>query len=217
MKPAGRRAAALDRRHRSPFSTSRPNTLAVAPPCDAGSSASPSSPPSSRSRSARAPGSSSPSRSRSRWRTVERGTIEETITNTRAGTVKAHRRTRLSPESGGMALAIPFDEGQMVKQGDVLLRLDDSLQRAQLAARAARARGRQGAPETELRAGRARAAGGRSQPAPLRTEGHARGRPRRSASGGRSRTSRVRSVGLRRRARRLRRPAWRRSRSTAWC
>ena len=39
---------------------------------------------------------------------VERGTVEETITNTRAGTVKAHRRTSLSPESGGMALAIPF-------------------------------------------------------------------------------------------------------------
>ena len=64
---------------------------------------------------------------------VERGTVEETITNTRAGTVKAHRRTRLSPESGGMALEIPFDEGENVKQGDVLLRIDDSLQRAQLA------------------------------------------------------------------------------------
>jgi HlyD family secretion protein len=64
---------------------------------------------------------------------VERGIVEETITNTRAGTVKAHRRTRLSPESGGMALEIPFDEGQRVKQGDVLLRLDDRLQRAQLA------------------------------------------------------------------------------------
>ena len=63
---------------------------------------------------------------------VEPGTVEETIANTRAGTVKAHRRTRLSPESGGMALAIPFDEGQMVKQGDVLLRLDDSMPRAQL-------------------------------------------------------------------------------------
>jgi HlyD family secretion protein len=76
---------------------------------------------------------------------VERGTIEETITNTRAGTVKAHRRTRLSPESGGMALTIPFDEGQMVRQGDVLLRLDDSLQRAQLELA-----------QRELEAGRAR-------------------------------------------------------------
>ena len=64
---------------------------------------------------------------------VERGIVEETITNTRAGTVKAHRRTRLSPESGGMAVEIPFDEGQHVKKGDVLLRLDDSMQRAQLA------------------------------------------------------------------------------------
>jgi HlyD family secretion protein len=65
--------------------------------------------------------------------TVEPGTVEETITNTRAGTVKAHRRTSLSPESGGMALEIPFEKGQTVKQGDVLLRLDDKLQRAQLA------------------------------------------------------------------------------------
>jgi HlyD family secretion protein len=64
---------------------------------------------------------------------VERGTVEETITNTRAGTVKAHRRTRLSPESGGMARSIPFDEGDLVKKGDVLLKLDDSTQRAQLA------------------------------------------------------------------------------------
>ncbi len=138
--------------------------------------------------------------------TVESGTVEETITNTRAGTVKAHRRTRLSPESGGMALAIPFDEGQMVKQGDVLLRLDDSMPRAQLAARAARARGRKGAPETELRAGRTRAAGGRSHPAPLRREGLARGRPRRSARGGRRRPGRVRSLGVRRRPRRRRGP-----------
>jgi HlyD family secretion protein len=64
---------------------------------------------------------------------VERGTVEETITNTRAGTVKAHRRTRLSPEQGGMAREIPFHEGQFVKKDDVLLRLDDSLQRSQLA------------------------------------------------------------------------------------
>ncbi|HVR29285.1 MAG TPA: efflux RND transporter periplasmic adaptor subunit [Thermoanaerobaculia bacterium] len=63
---------------------------------------------------------------------VERGDVEETITNTRAGTVQAHRRTRLSPETGGMAVAIPFDQGQLVKKGDVLLRLDDAMQRARL-------------------------------------------------------------------------------------
>jgi HlyD family secretion protein len=85
---------------------------------------------------------------------VERGIVEETITNTRAGTVKAHRRTRLSPESGGMALEIPFDEGETVKQGDVLLRLDDSLQQAQLALaqrelEAARARQKQSCVQAE--------------------------------------------------------------------
>ena len=61
------------------------------------------------------------------------GTVEATITNTRAGTVKAHRRTRLSPESGGMAVAIPYDEGEQVKKGEVVLELDSSVQRAALA------------------------------------------------------------------------------------
>jgi HlyD family secretion protein len=63
---------------------------------------------------------------------VARGTVEETITNTSAGTVKAHRRTRLSPEAGGMAVAIPFEEGDRVRRGQTLLQLDASLQNAQL-------------------------------------------------------------------------------------
>ena len=60
------------------------------------------------------------------------GGVEETVTNTRAGTVMARRRARLSPETGGMVLAIPFREGQRVKKGDVVLRLDDRLQQAEL-------------------------------------------------------------------------------------
>lgn len=63
---------------------------------------------------------------------VDRGLVEETITNSRAGTVKAHRRAKLSPEYGGMVIELPFREGARVAAGDTLLRLDDSLQRARL-------------------------------------------------------------------------------------
>jgi HlyD family secretion protein len=61
---------------------------------------------------------------------LERGCVEETVTNSRAGTVKARRRAKLSPEIGGTVVAIPHLEGERVRKGDVLLRLDDSLPRA---------------------------------------------------------------------------------------
>ena len=63
---------------------------------------------------------------------VERGTVEQTVTNSRAGTVKARRRAKLSPEIGGRVVALPFAEGARVRRGDVLLRMDDSLPRARL-------------------------------------------------------------------------------------
>lgn len=63
---------------------------------------------------------------------VSRGLVEETVTNSRAGTVKAHRRAKLSPEYGGMVVELPYREGDRVDAGDMLLRLDDSLQRARL-------------------------------------------------------------------------------------
>jgi len=63
---------------------------------------------------------------------VERGTVEETVSNTRAGTVKARRRAALSPEIGGRVTAIPHRKGARVERGDLLLQLDDSTQRAQL-------------------------------------------------------------------------------------
>lgn len=65
--------------------------------------------------------------------TVERGLVEETITNSRAGTIKARRRAKLSTEIGGVVAALPFREGESVPAGAVLLRLDDSLRRAHLA------------------------------------------------------------------------------------
>ncbi len=63
---------------------------------------------------------------------VERGTVEETVTNTRAGTVKARLRAKLSPQLGGRVVELPFREGEAVRAGDLLLRLDDSVPRAQV-------------------------------------------------------------------------------------
>lgn len=64
---------------------------------------------------------------------VEVGRVEETVTNSRAGTVKARRRARLSPEIGGQVVALPKRRGERVAAGDVLLRLEDSLPRARVA------------------------------------------------------------------------------------
>ncbi|HEY7700362.1 MAG TPA: efflux RND transporter periplasmic adaptor subunit, partial [Vicinamibacteria bacterium] len=63
---------------------------------------------------------------------VERGPVEMTVTNTRAGSVRARRRAKLSPEVGGRVAVLPFQKGDRVKKGDVLVRLDDSLQQAGL-------------------------------------------------------------------------------------
>jgi HlyD family secretion protein len=63
---------------------------------------------------------------------VEKGRVEETVTNSRAGTVKARRRAKLAPEIGGRVLELPRRRGARVRQGDLLLRVDDALQAAQL-------------------------------------------------------------------------------------
>lgn len=61
-----------------------------------------------------------------------RGRVEQTVTNTRAGTVRARRRAKLSPEYGGRVMALPFREGERVAKGQVLLKLDDQIERAEL-------------------------------------------------------------------------------------
>jgi HlyD family secretion protein len=63
---------------------------------------------------------------------TEKGRVEETVTNSRAGTVKARRRAKLAPETGGRVLELPRRRGARVRKGDLLLRVDDALQRAQL-------------------------------------------------------------------------------------
>jgi HlyD family secretion protein len=63
---------------------------------------------------------------------VGKGRVEETVTNTRAGTVKARRRAQLAPEVGGRVVAIAHREGERVKAGEVLMRLDASVTEAQV-------------------------------------------------------------------------------------
>ncbi len=54
---------------------------------------------------------------------VERGIVESTVANTRAGTVKSCRRAYLSPEVGGQISKLPVREGMKVEAGTLLLSL----------------------------------------------------------------------------------------------
>jgi HlyD family secretion protein len=64
---------------------------------------------------------------------AQRGPVEATVTNSKAGTVKARQRANLSPETGGLVVEITRRKGERVKQGEVLLRLNDVTQTAQVA------------------------------------------------------------------------------------
>src|SRR3990172_11472062 len=63
---------------------------------------------------------------------VERGRVEETVTNSRAGTVKARRRAKLSPEVGGRVVALPHRQGERVSADEPVLEIDSVLQRSRL-------------------------------------------------------------------------------------
>ena len=63
---------------------------------------------------------------------VERSLVEATITNSKAGTIRARQRARLSAEVGGRVVEITHREGGRVKRDEVLLRLNDASPRAQL-------------------------------------------------------------------------------------
>ncbi|HSM98585.1 MAG TPA: efflux RND transporter periplasmic adaptor subunit [Gallionella sp.] len=54
---------------------------------------------------------------------VERGMVEATVNNTRAGTVKACRRAKLAPPAGGQIAHLLVKKGQRVKADQVLLEL----------------------------------------------------------------------------------------------
>ncbi|HHH36071.1 MAG TPA: efflux RND transporter periplasmic adaptor subunit [Gammaproteobacteria bacterium] len=65
------------------------------------------------------------------------GPVEATVANTRAGTLKACRRARLSPMSGGQIARLLVEEGSRVRAGDLLLELwnEDLTARLRLAER----------------------------------------------------------------------------------
>ncbi len=58
--------------------------------------------------------------------TIIRGTVESTVVNTRAGTVKACRRAKLAPATGGQIIKLQVKEGERVKQGQMLLEIWNS-------------------------------------------------------------------------------------------
>jgi HlyD family secretion protein len=62
---------------------------------------------------------------------VGRGKVEASAANTRAGSVEACQRTRLSPISGGRITYLGVKKGDYVKKGQVLLRLWNDDQQAQ--------------------------------------------------------------------------------------
>jgi len=54
---------------------------------------------------------------------VDRGAVEATVSNTKAGTIKACRRSKLSMRSGGVVDKLLVKEGDYVKKGQLLLEL----------------------------------------------------------------------------------------------
>ena len=64
---------------------------------------------------------------------VSVGTVESTVTNTRAGTVMACRRARLAPHVGGQISRLAVKEGQKVAANEILVELWNTDVKAQLA------------------------------------------------------------------------------------
>jgi len=62
---------------------------------------------------------------------VARGTVESTVANTRAGTVEACQRTKLSTIAGGRIEVLAVKEGDRVKKGQLLMRLWNDDQQAE--------------------------------------------------------------------------------------
>jgi len=56
-------------------------------------------------------------------KTAEQGIVEQTVTNTRAGSVKARQRARLAPAIGGRIAALNVRKGDQVEAGQLLLSL----------------------------------------------------------------------------------------------
>ncbi len=57
--------------------------------------------------------------------TVAKGRVEDTVVNSKAGTVKSRSHAEMSPGIAGLVASIPVKKGQQVRAGQVLLRIDD--------------------------------------------------------------------------------------------
>ena len=55
---------------------------------------------------------------------VEKGDVEDAVSNSQAGTLKACRRSRLGAERAGRVVSIPHLEGESVARGETLVQLD---------------------------------------------------------------------------------------------
>ena len=63
---------------------------------------------------------------------VEIGRVEATVTNSKAGTIRARKRAYLSAEVGGRVVELLYREGNRVTAGEVLVRLADATPKANL-------------------------------------------------------------------------------------
>ncbi len=63
---------------------------------------------------------------------ARRGRVEATVTNSKAGTVEARRRSRIASEIGGQVVEIAHREGDRVPAGEALVRLSPKSHAAQL-------------------------------------------------------------------------------------
>lgn len=63
---------------------------------------------------------------------VTKGRVEETVTNSKAGSVKTRHRARLSPEIGGRVADVRIQTGDRVRAGEALIRLEDTQYVAQM-------------------------------------------------------------------------------------
>ena len=86
---------------------------------------------------------------------VSHGSVQDTVANTRAGTIKACRRAGISPSIGGQIASLPVKEGDAVKTGHILMELwnDDllaQLKQATSEAKAVKASARQACIKAEV-------------------------------------------------------------------
>ena len=66
--------------------------------------------------------------------TLGPGLVEDTVTNSQAGTVKSRRRARVGAERAGRIAELHHREGNFVAPGELLIVLDQATVRAQLEA-----------------------------------------------------------------------------------